>query len=237
LGYDAGLLSLAALRDASNAAVLAHCREVSGTLPIVGFYLQPAVGGRVLGYAFWRQFAEIPRAWAIKIAPFNRYRTLDVVRAVADAQRDDLVLYTGNDDSIVTDLLTPFPVAPEGRPAVRRIMGGLLGQWAVGTHAAVQLLARVRAVRDTIDPSWLEEAAALTDMNGAIFDAAHDFAGCIPGIHEVLRRQGLLAGTWCLDPDETLSPGQADEITRVCRQYPALTDDAFVAEHLDGWLR
>ena len=237
LGYDVVLLGLGAMSSASDAELIRHCRAVADVLPLFGFYLQPAVGGRVLGYAFWRQFAEIPRAWAIKIAPFNRYRTLDVVRAVADAGRDDLVLYTGNDDSILTDLLTPFPVAPEGRPAVRRIMGGLLGQWAVGTRAAVRLLARVRAARGPVDSAWLEEGAGLTDMNGAIFDAAHDFAGCIPGIHEVLRRQGLLAGTWCLDPDETLSPGQGDDITRVCRQYPALTDDAFMAEKLDDWLR
>jgi dihydrodipicolinate synthase/N-acetylneuraminate lyase len=191
----------------------------------------------VLSYAFWRAFAEIPRAWAIKIAPFNRYRTLDVVRAVADSGRDDLALYTGNDDSILLDLLTPFPVAPGGTPSVRHIVGGLLGQWAVWTRGAVQLLDRVHATRSALDASWLRENAALTDANAAVFDAAHDFAGCIPGIHEVLRRQGLLAGTWCLDPDETLSPRQADEIDRVCRQYPQLTDDAFVRENLERWMK
>jgi dihydrodipicolinate synthase/N-acetylneuraminate lyase len=236
LGYDMVLLSLGAMAAASDAELIRHCRAVSEVLPLFGFYLQPAVGGRVLGYAFWRQFAELPNAWAIKIAPFNRYRTLDVVRAVADSGRDDLALYTGNDDTIVLDLLTPFPVERDGRAHALRIVGGLLGQWATWTRSAVRLLERVHAVRGPIDAEWLSEAAALTDANGAIFDAAHDFAGCIPGIHEILRRQGLLKGTWCLDPDEALSPGQAAEIERVCRQHPGLADDAFVRENLDRWL-
>jgi hypothetical protein len=190
----------------------------------------------VLGYRFWRQFAEIDRAWAIKIAPFDRYRTLDVVRAVADSGRSDLALYTGNDDAIVADLVTPFPSADGGSP--RRIVGGLLGQWAMWTHSAVQLLDRVRAARETgkIDAQLLRDGAALTDANAAIFDAANAFAGCIPGIHEILRRQGLLRGTWCLDPHETLSPGQREEIDRVLREHPDLTDDPFVAERLEGWL-
>ena len=234
LGYDLVLLSLGALRDASDAALIDHCRAVAEVLPLFGFYLQPAVGGRVLGYAFWRAFAEIERAWAIKVAPFDRYRTLDVVRAVADAGRDDLVLYTGNDDNIVADLLTPFPTS-RGDVHIR---GGLLGQYAVWTHAAVRQMERIRAVRaEALDPAWLREGAALTDANAAIFDAAHGFAGCIPGIHEVLRRQGLLAGTWCLDPAEVLSPGQAEQLDRVMRAYPELTDDAFVAARLDEWLR
>jgi dihydrodipicolinate synthase/N-acetylneuraminate lyase len=237
LGYDMVLLSLGALRSASDAELIRHCRAVADVLPLFGFYLQPAVGGRVLGYRFWREFAEIPRAWAIKIAPFNRYRTLDVVRAVADSGRDDLALYTGNDDSILLDLLTPYPVISGDAAGVRHVVGGLLGQWAVWTRGAVGLLARVRAARGgALHASWLEENAALTDANGAIFDAAHDFAGCIPGIHEVLRRQGLLQGVWCLDPAETLSPGQAEEIDRVCRQYPRLTDDGFVRENLERWL-
>jgi dihydrodipicolinate synthase/N-acetylneuraminate lyase len=237
LGYDVVLLSLGAMARASEAELIAHCRAVAEVLPLFGFYLQPAVGGRVLSYAFWREFAEIPSAWAIKIAPFNRYRTLDVVRAIADSGRDDLVLYTGNDDNILLDLLTPFPVQAGGRAGVRHIMGGLLGQWAVWTRTAVQLLERVRAARGgPLDASWLAESAALTDANGAIFDAAHDFAGCIPGIHEVLRRQGLLQGTWCLDPTETLSPGQSAEIDRVRRQHPSLGDDEFVREHLDRWM-
>jgi dihydrodipicolinate synthase/N-acetylneuraminate lyase len=231
------LLSLGALRDASEVELIRHCRAVAEVLPLVGFYLQPAVGGRVLSYAFWREFAEIRSAWAIKIAPFDRYRTLDVVRAVADSGRDDLALYTGNDDNILLDLLTPFPVTAGGRAGTRHIMGGLLGQWAVWTHAAVRMLERVSAARGgPLDASWLRESAALTDANGAIFDAAHAFAGCIPGIHEVLRRQGLLQGTWCLDPTETLSPGQAEEIDRVCRQYPFLTDEEFVQENRERWL-
>jgi dihydrodipicolinate synthase/N-acetylneuraminate lyase len=238
LGYDLVLLSLGALPNASDAELIRHCRAVADVLPLFGFYLQPSVGGRVLSYAFWREFAEIERAWAIKIAPFSRYRTLDVVRAVADSGRDDLALYTGNDDNILLDLLTPFPAQRVGRPGVRHIVGGLLGQWAVWTRTAVRQLERVRAARHApaLDASWLGESAALTDANAAIFDSAHDFAGCIPGIHEVLRRQGLLAGTWCLDRDETLSRGQTEEIDRVSRLYPALSDDEFVRENLDRWM-
>ena len=240
LGYDLVLLSLGALQDATDAELVAHCRVVADVLPVFGFYLQPAVGGRVLGYDFWRAFAEIERVWAIKIAPFNRYQTIDVVRAVAEAGRNDIALYTGNDDSIVADLLTPFGINVGGSRVVRWIDGGLLGQWAVWTHGAVQMLTaikRMRAQVATIDREWLTTGAALTDANGAIFDAAHGFAGCIPGIHEVLRRQGLLEGTWCLDPHETLADGQADEITRVTRSYPELSDDAFVKEHIDEWMR
>jgi dihydrodipicolinate synthase/N-acetylneuraminate lyase len=235
LGYDLVLLSLGALKDASDEALIAHCRAVADVLPLFGFYLQPAVGGRVLGYRFWRAFAEIERAWAIKIAPFDRYRTLDVVRAVADSGRTDLALYTGNDDAIVPDLVTPFP---SGGDAPRRIVGGLLGQWAVWTHAAVRLLERAQTARasGTVDAGLLREGAALTDANAAIFDAANAFAGCIPGIHEVLRGQGLLRGRWCLDPREELSRGQSEEIARVMREHPELTDDRFVEERLEGWL-
>lgn len=230
LGYDIVLLSLGALRDASDDALVAHCRAVSEVLPLFGFYLQPAVGGRILGSDFWRRLAENERVWAIKIAPFNRYRTLDVVRAVADAGRDDLALYTGNDDSILLDLLTPFPVRSPRGETTRHIAGGLLGQWAVWTRGAVRLMDRVRAVRAGTAPAdeameLLRLNAALTDANAAIFDAAHDFAGCIPGIHEVLRRQGLLDGTWCLDPSETLSPGQLQAIDRVEREYGQLLGD------------
>jgi dihydrodipicolinate synthase/N-acetylneuraminate lyase len=236
LGYDLVLLSLGALKDASDADLVAHCRAVADVLPVFGFYLQPAVGGRVLGYEFWRAFAEIERVWAIKIAPFNRYQTLDVVRAVADAGRDDIALYTGNDDAIVADLVTPIPVGTRGDS--RRIVGGLLGQWAVWTHSAVALLDRAHRAAEarTIDAALLRDGAALTDANAVIFDATHGFAGCIPGIHEVLRRQGLLRGTWCLDPHETLSPGQAEQLDRVCREHPSLADDAFVRERLGAWL-
>jgi dihydrodipicolinate synthase/N-acetylneuraminate lyase len=234
LGYQAGLLSLGAWRTAPEGQILRHCRAIAAEIPLIGFYLQPAVGGRVLSYRFWREFAEIAGVVAVKIAPFHRYRTLDVVRAVLESGRDDIALYTGNDDNIIADLLTPFTFG--GR--TRFIDGGLLGQWGVGTHAAVELFADLRRARSKprIDASWLARNAALTDANAAIFDAAHDFAGCLPGIHEVLRRQGLLRSIACLDPHERLSPGQAGEITRVGRAYPWLNDDAFVAENLARWL-
>ncbi|MDQ3810635.1 MAG: dihydrodipicolinate synthase family protein [Chloroflexota bacterium] len=240
LGYDAGLLSVAAWRDAEEAEILEHCRTIADAIPLFGFYLQPAVGGRVLSYAFWREFAEIPNAVAIKIAPFNRYQTLDVVRAVAASGRQDIALYTGNDDSIVIDLLTPFPGGRADGADAQRIVGGLLGHWAVWTHRAVELLAEIKRLRDANAPlnaAWLRCAAAITDANAALFDVHHNFAGCIPGIHEALRRQGLMRGTWCLDPDEQLSLGQAEEIDRVIGAYPRLTDDVFVAEHIDEWLR
>lgn len=242
LGYDVGLLSLGDWRTEPESALLDHCRIVAETIPIFGFYLQPAVGGRVLSYAFWRELAEIAGLWAVKIAPFDRYRTLDVVRAVVEAGRDDVALYTGNDDSIIVDLLTPFPAMSGGREVTRWIDGGLLGQWAVWTERAVAMLARIKEARARAATQgsgyleWLREGAALTDANAAVFDAAHGFAGCIPGIHEVLRRMGLLAGTWCLDPHETLSPGQGDELDRIWHAYPELRDDAFVEKNLGRWL-
>jgi hypothetical protein len=243
LGFHVALLSLAALKDADERKLIDHCRAVAEIMPLFGFYLQPAVGGRVLPYSFWRQFLEIENVAAIKIAPFNRYQTLDVARAVADSGRKDIALYTGNDDNIVLDLVTPMQF---GRSAVGekgqvvRIVGGLLGHWAVWTSKAVDLLARCQRVCDgdaAVPQSLLREAVEITDCNAAIFDAANGFAGCIAGVHEVLRRQGLLAGTWCLDHSETLSPGQADEIDRVYRAYPQLNDDEFVAAHRDEWLR
>jgi dihydrodipicolinate synthase/N-acetylneuraminate lyase len=238
LGYDVGLLGLGAWADESEAAILRHCAEVAEVIPVFGFYLQPAVGGRVLSHAFWRELAELPNLWAIKIAPFDRYYTLDVVRAVVEAGRDDVALYTGNDDSIVADLLTPFRLRAAGRVVERRIVGGLLGHWAVWTRRAVELLRDVQALPPAGGPTaeWLARGAAVTDMNAAVFDPQHGFAGCIPGIHEVLRRQGLLRGTWCLDPREALSPGQREELDRVTREYGPLMDDAFVAEHLDEWM-
>lgn len=234
LGYHAGLLSLGAWAKDPEDKILAHCRAVAQEIPLVGFYLQIAVGGRVFSYRFWRKFAEIPQVVAIKIAPFNRYRTIDVVRAVLEAGRDDVALYTGNDDNIIVDLLTPFTFA--GR--TRHIVGGLLGQWGVWTHAAVQLFTEIKRTRSRgkLEAAWLDRNIALTDMNAAIFDSAHNFAGCLPGIHEVLRRQGLLRTTACLDPHEQLSPGQAAEITRVANAYPWLVDDAFVAKNLSRWL-
>lgn len=248
LGYDAALLSLAGHDEDSHDQLLAHCRAIAEIIPVIGFYLQPAVGGRRLDYRFWRDFAAIPDVVAIKIAPFNRYQTIDVVRAVADAGRDDIALYTGNDDNIVADLLTPFTVGSAGRPVTRHIVGGLLGQWAVWTRRAVSMLDDVRALRDATSSgssnsptresyaSMLAHGTALTDANGAVFDVANQFAGCIAGIHEVLRRQGLLAGTWCLDPNEGLSAGQSAELDRIAATYPSLSDDDFVAEGRDRWL-
>lgn len=242
LGYDAALLSLAALRDVDNHEALDHCRRVAEIIPVFGFYLQPAVGGRVLDRAFWRGFLDIERVVAIKVAPFDRYRTLDVTTALADSGRGDVALYTGNDDAIVADLVTPFPSPDRGRAVY--FSGGLLGQWAVWTKCAVEILARCHAVaRNAADDRRKDETgrllalgAELTDANAALFDPAHGFAGCIPGIHEILRRQGLLAGRWCLDPHEELSSGQMEEIDRVVTRYPHLTDDGFVKEHLHRWL-
>jgi dihydrodipicolinate synthase/N-acetylneuraminate lyase len=235
LGYHAGLLSLAALQNASDDELIRHCDTVAHEIPLFGFYLQPAAGGRLLSHNFWRRFVEIPSVVAIKIAPFNRYQTLDVVRAVAESGRaSEIALYTGNDDTIVVDLLTEYAIGQ----ARLRIVGGLLGHWACWTRKAVELLEECKRVRGTkaIPTSLLTLAAQVTDCNAAFFDAANNYAGCIPGIHEVLRRQGLLEGLWCLDPAETLGPGQADEITRVARSYPHLNDDAFVAEHFAKWL-
>jgi len=238
LGYQAGLLSLAAFREESAAEIVAHCREVAKVMPLIGFYLQPAVGGRVLPYAFWREFAEIPNLLAIKIAPFNRYQTLDVVRAVVESGREDVALYTGNDDTIVADLLTPFSFASGARRPGRRIVGGLLGHWGVWTRAAVLLFEELRREGDSpmIERRWLERGAAVTDMNAALFDAANGYKGCIPGILEVLRRQGLVPSTRCLNPHEALSAGQADELNRVIGSYPDLVDDDFVAANRDRWL-
>ena len=235
IGYDGGLLSLAALTDASNEDLIAHCRAVGETIPIIGFYLQSAVGGRPLDAEFWERFVEIDSVVAIKVASFDRYQTMEVLRAVAHSGRGgDIALYTGNDDNIVADLLTEFRFGER----TAHFVGGLLGQWAVWTRRAVELLKAVhdakvnRARLDTV----LARGAEITDANSAIFDARHQFHGCIPGIHEVLRRQGLLAGRWCLDPAEALSDGQLEEIERVYSSYPLLNDDEFVAANLDRWL-
>jgi hypothetical protein len=236
LDYHAALLSLAAMKDADETALIAHCREVSRVMPLIGFYLQPAVGGRVLSHRFWLQFAEIENVVAIKIAPFNRYQTLDVVRAVVESGREDIALYTGNDDNIVMDLLTPY----QFESGSRRIVGGLLGHWAVWTRQAVALHQECRKIiadGGSVPPDMLRRAIEVTDANAAFFDAANGFAGCIAGLHEVLRRQGLLEGLWCLDPNEGLGAGQMAEIDRVYRAYPHLNDDAFVREHLDEWMR
>jgi dihydrodipicolinate synthase/N-acetylneuraminate lyase len=234
LGYEVGLLSLADSRKECDSALLDHTRQIASTIPVMGFYLQPAVGGRVLGYEFWRQFAEIENVVAIKIAPFNRYQTIDVLRAVADSGRaDEIALYTGNDDHILLDLLCEYDFG-RGR---MRIVGGLLGHWAVWTQCAVSQLVSVKGASADVCGELLNLAQQITDANAALFDPANEFRGCIAGVNEVLRRQGLLQGRWCLDPHEDLSPGQSQEIDRVCKTYPHLQDNAFVQEHLDEWLR
>jgi dihydrodipicolinate synthase/N-acetylneuraminate lyase len=239
-GYHAGLLSLAGHAEDSTEELLDHVRAIADLIPVIGFYLQPAVGGRVLPFGFWRELAGIENVIAIKMAPFNRYRTLDVVRAVAESGRaDEIAMYTGNDDNIVVDLLTEYAIRVPGGVERLRISGGLLGHWSVWTGRAVELLAEARALSAAGAPvpqSMLTLSQEVTDANAAVFDAANGFAGCIPGIHEVLRRQGLLEGTWCLDPKATLSPGQSEEIDRVCRAYPHLTDDDFVRKHLELWM-
>jgi dihydrodipicolinate synthase/N-acetylneuraminate lyase len=235
LGYEAALLSLTALKGKAEDQLVAHCGRISEQMPVIGFYLQPSIGGQVLGYGFWRRFFEIENVVAVKMAPFNRYFTWDAVRALMDSGREDVALYTGNDDNIIIDLLTPY--CHRGRTT--NIVGGLLGQWGVWTERAVQLLEELKGVREpgrAIDPSWLSKNVELTDANAAVFDAANGFAGCIPGIMEVLRRQGLVPSCRCLNPGEVLSPGQAEELDRVCQAYPWLIDDEFVRGNLERWL-
>lgn len=239
LGYHAGLLSLAALKGQSEDALIAHCEQVAAEIPLIGFYLQPAVGGLHLSAHFWARFAAIPNVVAIKVAPFNRYRTVDVVRGIVDAGAEDKVtLYTGNDDHIVLDLVTPFTVMRDGKPVTLRFKGGLLGHWSVWTKGAVEIFKRCRAeaAKDTVSADMLALDSRVTDCNSAFFDVVNDFHGCIAGCHEILRRQGLLEGIWCLDPEEGLSPGQAEELTRVSRLHADLADDDFVRANLSRWL-
>ena len=239
LGYHAGLLSLAAFQGASEDDLIAHAQAIAEEIPLVGFYLQPAVGGIVLPVSFWRRFAAIENVVAIKIAPFNRYRTLDVVRGVAEAGAADRVtLYTGNDDHIVLDLLLPFRIEANGAIHTLRIKGGLLGHWSVWVKRAVELLERIHAAiaAGQVPQELVELEAQVTDANAAVFDAANNFHGVIAGCHEILRRQGLLAGTWCLDPNEGLGPGQKEAIDRVYAAYPHLNDDAFVRQNRERWL-
>lgn len=239
LGFNAALLSMGGLTNWSEKDILHRTQKVAELMPVIGFYLQPSVGGRIFSYNFWKQFAEIPNIVAIKMAPFNRYQTIDVARAVCySSRRDEIALYTGNDDNIVNDLLTAFRFTVDGLQVEKRIVGGLLGHWAVWTNKAVELLEEIKGIRekDQISREWLTRNIQVTDSNAAFFDPAHHFEGCIPGIHEVLRRQGLLKGTWCLNPNEVLSPGQSEEIDRVYEQYPHLHDDEFVASHLQKWL-
>ena len=239
LGYHAGLLSLAAMKGASEDELIEHATTIAQEIPLIGFYLQPAVGGIVLPVSFWRRFAAIENVIAIKMAPFNRYRTLDVIRGVVEAGAADRVtLYTGNDDHIVLDLVTPFSITANGKETTVRIKGGLLGHWSVWAKTAVELLARIHGAigQGAISPELLALDSQVTDCNAAIFDVANDFHGVICGCHEILRRQGLLEGIWCLDPHETLGPGQLVEIDRVCATYPHLTDDAFVRANVARWL-
>ena len=239
LGYHAGLLSLAAMKGASEDELIAHAQAVAREMPLVGFYLQPAVGGIVLPASFWRRFAAIENVVAIKMAPFNRYRTIDVIRGVVEADADERVtLYTGNDDHIVLDLVTPFAIPHRGSFKTVRIKGGLLGHWSVWVKSAVELLDRIKKVRsaDAVSFDLLALDSQVTDCNAAIFDVANNFHGVIAGCHEILRRQGLLEGIWCLDPKESLGPGQKEEIDRVCASYPHLNDDAFVRANLQKWL-
>lgn len=237
-GYHAALLSLAAFPEDSNETILEHCKAIAEVIPLIGFYLQPAVGGRVLDVNFWREFAKIENVIAIKMAPFNRYQTLDVVRGVVESGRsDEIALYTGNDDNILVDLLTEFKIKVGSETVTKRIVGGLLGHWAVWTRSAVKLLENIHNGTLTGDVSQqLGLGASITDSNAAFFDSANKFKGCIVGLHEVLRRQGLLEGLWTLDENEVLSPGQMDEIDRVYEAYPDLNDDAFIAENLKKWM-
>jgi dihydrodipicolinate synthase/N-acetylneuraminate lyase len=239
LGYHAGLVSLAALKEEDDDALVEHCRYVAEVMPIIGFYLQPSVGGRRLSARFWRKFVEIENVIAIKVAPFNRYQTLDVMRAVCESGRE-ITIYTGNDDNIVLDLVTPYSFTVDSAQTECRMRGGLLGHWAVWTQKSMELFRECkRAAKEAggVSRELLEKSVHVTDANAAFFDAANDFSGCIAGLHEVLRRQGLLEGIWCLDPKETLSKGQQTEIDRVYRAYPHLNDDDFVHENLEKWLK
>ena len=240
-GYHTALLNLSALQDEDNPALLVHCREVADVIPLFGFYLQPKAGGRLLSHEFWRGFAEIENVLAIKIAAFDRYQTLDVVRAVCEAGREDsIALYTGNDDNIALDLLSRYSFATDSGTRPVRIVGGLLGHWAFWTKRAVELLEEIHSITEgetSVPAKMMTLACQVTDANAVCFDAANGFVGCIPGINEVLRRQGLMRGRWCLDPSEDLSPGQSEELDRIYRAYPAMNDDSFVKENLDRWLR
>ncbi len=240
-GYNLALVSLSAFKDAKNELMIDHLKALSEIIPLFGFYLQPSVGGRLLDFRFWRAAMEIENLIAIKAAPFNRYDTLDVIRAVSESGRSDsLAMYTGNDDNIVLDLLTPFRFDEDSASQPIHFRGGLLGQWAVWTRQAVLQLESIKQIRKTgsrVPLSLLTQAQQLTDANAAIFDTANGFAGCIPGIHEILRRQGLLEGLWTLNPNERLSPGQSDALDRIYQSYPYLNDDTFVKENLDRWLR
>ncbi|WP_050613812.1 dihydrodipicolinate synthase family protein [Bacillus testis] len=238
IGYSMGLLNMGNLDHYSEEELLARAKAVADLIPVFGFYLQPSVGGRVLSYRFWSEFSNIQNVHAIKIAPFDRYKTLDVVRAVCQSpRRDDIALYTGNDDSIIHDLLSIYKVHIDGKWVEKRIAGGLLGHWAVWTKRAVDLFEELKKARmePSIPGQWLMKANEVTDANSVLFDAKNHFKGCIAGINEVLARQGLLQGNWCLKPEEQLSPGQNEEIDRIYQEYPHMNDDEFIKENIERW--
>lgn len=236
-GYHIGLISMGGLPNLSEKELISRTKEVAAKIPLFGFYLQPAAGGRLLSYDFWKEFVNIPNVYAIKIAAFNRYQTIDVVRAVCNSsRRDEIALYTGNDDNIIADLITPYQFNVNGTRVEKRFVGGLLGHWAVWTSKAVELLKELKSGNHNYE-ALLKKNIAITDMNAVIFDAKNSFHGCIPGIHEVLRRQGLLEGIWCLNPNENMSDGQAEEIDRIYNDYPELTDDEFVKRFLEKELK
>lgn len=236
-GYHLGLVSMGGLDSYTDEDLINRTRKIAEIIPVFGFYLQPAVGGRILPYSFWKQFVEIKGVCAIKVAAFNRYQTLDVVRAVIESERnEEIALYTGNDDNIINDLLTPFRFRKNGEIIEKRFVGGLLGQWAVWTSKAVEMLNGIKKIDGDIPQKWLTRNTELTDANAAVFDAANNFEGCIPGIHEILHRQGLLEGRWCLNPNEKMSPDQNSEIDRIYESYPHLNDDQFVKERLNDFL-
>ncbi len=227
LGYDAVLLSPGGLADLSEEDLLDRTREVAKIMPVIGFYLQEAVGGRKLSRKYWKELSDIDGVAAIKCACFDRYRTQDLVKGVMESARaDEVALYTGNDDHIVMDLLTPF----EHNGKKKYFVGGLLGQWSVWTNRAVEIFNCCKETRETgiIPAELLTVAEHLTEANGAVFDVANRFAGCIPGLHYILRKQGLMETIYCLNPDETLSEGQAEEIDRLWTAYPEIADDSFV---------
>ena len=239
LGYDAVLLSPGGLSDKTEDYMIERTKAVAAIMPVIGFYLQPSVGGRVFTYEYWERLCAIENVVAIKAAPFNRYYTLDVVRAAALSERSEqITLYTGNDDNIVIDLVSEYRFDVDGKTYKKRFEGGLLGHWSVWTKTAVQIFEKCKALHgcDTLPADILRLANEVTDTNAAFFDTANGFKGCIAGLHEVLRRQGLLNGIWCLNPKETMSEGQKEEIDRIYRLYPHLSDDAFIKEHLDEWL-
>jgi hypothetical protein len=233
-GYHLGLVSMGSLSSWSESDLIKRIEHISNIIPVFGFYLQPAVGGRILSYEFWKDFADIPNVHAIKVAAFNRYQTLDVVRAVCNSSRkNEIALYTGNDDNIIADLLTPYRFFIDGKMIEKRFVGGLLGHWAVWTKKAIDLFHEIKQCLKggtNCTEKFLSDGVIVTDMNAAIFDAKNSFRGCIAGIHEVLRRQRLFKGIWCLNPSEKLSPGQMEEIDRICEQYPQFTDDDFVKQ-------